>query len=244
MSDGLRLGILDYGTFEVHEDGRRIPILGYVITAEESSHSCGHGLPRRLRRRHGRRGAQGRARAFGRIVALSVDNRPAAQLARAGCRFEDVTDLVITHGDIDHVGGLHEFPGANLVVSRAELRAGPPRYFGDVSPVEWPSQSTASRRRRRGAPPWRRSALDPRPLAWAHVAPRASGSDRRRRPGGRRDLQAGGADEQSERRRERRGGCSSECCTPRRVEREGALLISGHDPDPAPPLRYVPDWYV
>ena len=34
-----------------------------------------------------------------------------------------VTDIVLTHGDMDHVGGLVDFPAANLHVSKEELAA-------------------------------------------------------------------------------------------------------------------------
>ena len=45
---------------------------------------------------------------------------------------------MLTHGDVDHVGGMHGFPGATIVMSRAEREAGPPRYHGDERPLEWP----------------------------------------------------------------------------------------------------------
>jgi N-acyl homoserine lactone hydrolase len=75
---------------------------------------------------------------FGRVVSMTAENLPAAQLGLVGLRPADVTHLVITHGDIDHVGGLEDFPDATLVVARAEVEAGPPRYYGDVRPVRWP----------------------------------------------------------------------------------------------------------
>jgi glyoxylase-like metal-dependent hydrolase (beta-lactamase superfamily II) len=40
-----------------------------------------------------------------------------------GLRGEDVTDVVLTHLDIDHVGGLVDFPHARVHVSRAEHAA-------------------------------------------------------------------------------------------------------------------------
>jgi glyoxylase-like metal-dependent hydrolase (beta-lactamase superfamily II) len=40
-----------------------------------------------------------------------------------GMRAEDVTDVVLTHLDIDHVGGLADFPHARVHVSRAEHAA-------------------------------------------------------------------------------------------------------------------------
>jgi N-acyl homoserine lactone hydrolase len=75
---------------------------------------------------------------FGRIVSLTAENLPAAQLGLVGLTPRDVTHLVVTHGDIDHVGGLEDFPNATIVVSRPEIEAGPPRYFGDGRPVGWP----------------------------------------------------------------------------------------------------------
>jgi N-acyl homoserine lactone hydrolase len=76
--------------------------------------------------------------AFGRLVAIGRENHPTRQLALLGLTPDDVTELVITHGDIDHVGSVHDFPDATIVLSRIERDAGPPRYFGDRRPLEWP----------------------------------------------------------------------------------------------------------
>jgi N-acyl homoserine lactone hydrolase len=135
------LAILDYGTFEVSEDGRAIPILGYVVASGEHLVLVDTGFPAAY---HEDPDAAGRAdglHAFGRLVVHGPDKLPAAKLATLGLEPADVTELVVTHGDIDHVGGFGDFPGATLVVSRAEREAGPPRYFGDVRPVDWPSTS-------------------------------------------------------------------------------------------------------
>jgi N-acyl homoserine lactone hydrolase len=132
------LAILDYGTFEVAEDGRVIPIRGYVVRSGEHVVLVDTGFPPEY---HGDPEAAGRRDgldAFGRLVAIGPQNGAEVQLGLLDLRPEDVTELVLTHGDIDHVGGVQAFPGARIVMSRAEREAGPPRYFGDVRPLAWP----------------------------------------------------------------------------------------------------------
>ena len=136
----MRLYVLDYGLFEVYETGRRIGIQGYLIQTNDGLNvlvdtgfpACYVDDPRGSVEREGMRD-------FGRVLTLTRDNLPAAQLARAGITPDDVTHLVITHGDVDHIGGLADFPRATLVTHRAE-RAAPPRYFeGVASPIDWPT---------------------------------------------------------------------------------------------------------
>ncbi|GIX04284.1 MAG: MBL fold metallo-hydrolase [Planctomycetaceae bacterium] len=55
----------------------------------------------------------------------------ARQLERFGFRAADVTDIVLTHGDPDHAGGLADFPAAAVHVSteeHARLASGLSRY--------------------------------------------------------------------------------------------------------------------
>jgi glyoxylase-like metal-dependent hydrolase (beta-lactamase superfamily II) len=47
----------------------------------------------------------------------------ASQIERLGFRPEDVHHVVLTHCDPDHAGGLSDFPGAEVHVSREELDA-------------------------------------------------------------------------------------------------------------------------
>lgn len=133
------LALLDYGTFEVTEDGRRIPIVGYAIASGERLVLVDTGFPDAYVEGAVAAGRGDGLDAFGRVVAIGPANRPEAQLALLGLAPADVTDLVVTHGDIDHVGAIDRFPQATLVLGRAEREAGPPRYFGDARPLRWPA---------------------------------------------------------------------------------------------------------
>jgi glyoxylase-like metal-dependent hydrolase (beta-lactamase superfamily II)/RimJ/RimL family protein N-acetyltransferase len=56
----------------------------------------------------------------------------AQQVEKLGFRTADVTDIVLTHGDPDHTGGLADFPGATVHISAAEhaaLASGHWRYL-------------------------------------------------------------------------------------------------------------------
>jgi glyoxylase-like metal-dependent hydrolase (beta-lactamase superfamily II) len=53
------------------------------------------------------------------------------QIEQLGHQASDVTDIVLTHGDPDHAGGLADFPHARIHVAAEELRnleSGNPRY--------------------------------------------------------------------------------------------------------------------
>lgn len=132
------LALLDYGTFEVAADGRRIPIVGYVIASGDRVILVDTGFPDAYVEDAEEAGRRDGLDAFGRLVQIGPENRPEAQLALLGLAPQDVTDLVVTHGDIDHVGAIDRFPDATLVVSRTEYEAGPPRYFGTARPFVWP----------------------------------------------------------------------------------------------------------
>jgi glyoxylase-like metal-dependent hydrolase (beta-lactamase superfamily II) len=55
---------------------------------------------------------------------LDAAETAAAQVAALGHRVEDVTDIVLTHLDLDHAGGLADFPHARVHVYGSELDAG------------------------------------------------------------------------------------------------------------------------
>jgi len=66
----------------------------------------------------------------------------AGQLALIGLKPADIQWLVMTHTDIDHVGGIADFPQAVMVIGQAERALDSPRYFADRSPISWPADVT------------------------------------------------------------------------------------------------------
>ena len=134
----MRLTVLDCGELElaldvlVPGDGGGRPITigvpGYLIQTDDGQTILvDTGLPRAY---HQDSVAAIRADGFGGWlwrVRAGAANLPAAQLATLGLSPTAVTHLVVTHTHFDHAGGLAEFPGAILVVQRAE-RDRPPAY--------------------------------------------------------------------------------------------------------------------
>jgi glyoxylase-like metal-dependent hydrolase (beta-lactamase superfamily II) len=55
--------------------------------------------------------------------ALRREETAVAQLAARGIPASAVTDVVLTHGDLDHAGGITDFPGARVHLTAAELPA-------------------------------------------------------------------------------------------------------------------------
>ncbi|MGZ4446839.1 MAG: MBL fold metallo-hydrolase [Nocardioides sp.] len=55
--------------------------------------------------------------------ALDLAETARAQVLARGFRVEDVTDIAVTHLDLDHAGGLGDFPAARVHVFGAELDA-------------------------------------------------------------------------------------------------------------------------
>lgn len=62
---------------------------------------------------------------FTKLAGVRVDPSQTAfeQVRRLGHRPEDVRDVVVTHLDLDHAGGLGDFPWARVHVNRDELEA-------------------------------------------------------------------------------------------------------------------------
>jgi glyoxylase-like metal-dependent hydrolase (beta-lactamase superfamily II) len=79
---------------------------------------------------HDPRGRIGRVRAAALGVRVRGDDAIAAQLEALGVAADRVTTIVATHLHLDHVGGVVDFPNAELAVAQGELDA----YWKRTSP--------------------------------------------------------------------------------------------------------------
>lgn len=72
---------------------------------------------------------------------LEPGDTAAQRIEELGLRTDDVRDIVLTHMDLDHAGGLSDFPHARVHVAEAELTVATTRpRFGDrhrYRPQQW-----------------------------------------------------------------------------------------------------------
>lgn len=133
------LAILDFGLFRVHANGRVIGIPGYLIQTAKGRHILvDTGFPPAYAADAAEASSRDGLGSFGEILRLTGANLPEGQLATLGLTPSDIGLVVLTHGDIDHVGSLDHFTHAPVLIGAAERALPRPRYFGAVQPVEWP----------------------------------------------------------------------------------------------------------
>ena len=134
-----RLYILDFGLFQVHQNNRVIGIPGYLIqTYDGQNILVDTGFHPKYVEDAEAATLEDGLESFGRIVSLTADNLPAAQLAKLDLTPSDIDSLVMTHTDIDHVGGIGDFPQAPIVIHADERAFPTPRYWNNRSPIPWP----------------------------------------------------------------------------------------------------------
>lgn len=139
----MRFAILDYGLFEIYGAGRRIGIPGYYIESGDRRILVDTGFHRDyIADPIGVCRADGLGE-FGELIDYTDQQNPASQLGMLGIQPAEITDLVLTHGHVDHVGRIDEFPHATLHVSAAERQLPQPYYWGTRSRIGWPSIPTA-----------------------------------------------------------------------------------------------------
>ena len=135
------LHVLDYGLFRVHANGRVIGICGFLIQTDAGEAVLvDTGFPQKYAEDKVAATNEDRLYEFGEVLECEMANMPAQQLALAGIKPDQIDLHILTHTHIDHVGGLHDFPQAPILVSGDERRLPKPLYWGKVQPLEWPDQ--------------------------------------------------------------------------------------------------------
>lgn len=134
--------VLDYGLFKVHANGRVIGICGFLVQTDQGETVLiDTGFPPIYADDAAAASADDGLGSFGEVLNLTAENLPRGQLARAGIDPAAIDLLILTHSHIDHVGGIHDFPGVPILMSAAERALPRPLYFGKRQPMQWPDRS-------------------------------------------------------------------------------------------------------
>ncbi|MEP5151698.1 N-acyl homoserine lactonase family protein [Planktotalea sp.] len=137
----IELHVLDFGLFQVHANGRIIGICGFLIVTDAGERILvDTGFPAKYADDTDAASAEDKLGAFGKVLNMSHDTMPKAQLALTGIEIGDIDLLLITHTHIDHVGGLADFPNAPILISKAERDLPKPLYWGGAQPMDWPDR--------------------------------------------------------------------------------------------------------
>ncbi len=134
----MQLALLDFGRFQVHKDGRIIGIPGYCIRTPQHTILVDTGFPAAYAHDTEAATQADGLDVFGRVLDLTTTNLPEAQLALLGLQPADITDLLLTHSHIDHIGGLYQFPQARIIIGAAERALPEPLYWAEKRPLSWP----------------------------------------------------------------------------------------------------------
>lgn len=133
------LHVLDYGLFRVHANGRIIGLCGFLIQTDAGEKILvDTGLPAKYTGDTEAASQEDRLYEFGDVLDCRPEHLPKAQLARAGVSPDQITLHILTHSHIDHIGGLHDFPHAPILMSAVERALPRPLYWAGNQPMEWP----------------------------------------------------------------------------------------------------------
>lgn len=135
----IRLAVLDYGLFQVHANGRIIGICGFVIQTDAGETVLiDTGFPPKYAIDAQAATDEDDLGSFGRVLSVTPDNTPAAQLAKLGLSADDITLMIQSHTHIDHVGYMDAFPHAPIVIAASERALPRPLYWSGKQAMEWP----------------------------------------------------------------------------------------------------------
>ena len=134
-----RLTVLDYGLFEVHSGPRTIGICGFAIqTDAQEVVLIDTGFPPKYTVDAKAATLEDGLGSFGHVLSINRDHTPLAQLAKIGLKASDITLMIQSHTHIDHVGHMNGFPGAPILIAKAERALPRPLYWSGKQAMEWP----------------------------------------------------------------------------------------------------------
>lgn len=139
-----RLTILDFGLFRVHpagaRPGRDIGIPGFLLETDGGARILvDTGFPPDYATDpEGAVQRDGMAD-FGAPLRLGRENLVAGQLALLGLAPDDVDLVILTHGHIDHAGGLGAVAHRSILLTATEREEPRPLWFGAAQAPDWPA---------------------------------------------------------------------------------------------------------
>lgn len=134
-----RMAVLDCGTFDVGPGKRRIGIPAFLLETDRGARVLvDTGFDAAYATDPERTVARDGLAAFGALVGFSARQTVAGQLQLLGLSPADIDLVILTHGHIDHVGGLPLFAHCPILLTAAERAEPRPIYWGDARPIAWP----------------------------------------------------------------------------------------------------------
>ena len=135
----ISLTVLDFGLFTVHANGRIIGIPGFlIVTSAGEKVLLDTGFAKKYADDVEAASAEDNLGEFGKVLELTQENQPEAQLAKMGLGKSDLDLLIISHTHIDHVGNIGAFPGVPILIGAGERALPRPIYWRGKQPLEWP----------------------------------------------------------------------------------------------------------
>ncbi len=133
------LHVLDLGTFDVGPGKRLIGIPGFLLTTDMGTRILvDTGFDPAYFTDYAATDIRDGLSGFGRLVDFTFRQTIAGQLAVLSLTPADIDLLILTHGHIDHVGGLPLFAHCPILLTSAERAEPRPIYWGNARPLAWP----------------------------------------------------------------------------------------------------------
>ena len=131
---------LNLGRFDVGPGKRLIPISAWLITTAQGRHILlDTGFPAAYAVDERTAALADGLDRFGRLVGFTAQHTALGALALRGLTAADIGHVILSHTHIDHIGGLADFPDAEVIVHAAERALPKPLYFGPDGRMDWPN---------------------------------------------------------------------------------------------------------